>query len=135
MNNPTAHNKSKITGKVLIMDDDDEVREILKKMLEKLHIKVVSTNKGENTIEEYIQSIDDKAPFDLVILDLIVPDGMGGKETIDKLIEIDPGVKAVVCSGYSNDPVMSNYKDYGFKNVIKKPFTIDELKKIVISLI
>lgn len=71
----------------------------------------------------------------MVILDLIVPDGMGGKETIEKLIDIDPNVKTVVCSGYSNDPVMSNYKDYGFKDVIKKPFTIYELKIIVNSLI
>lgn len=70
-----------------------------------------------------------KKPFDVVLLDLTIPGGTGGKETIRKLLEIDPHIKAIVSSGYSNDPIMSRYKEFGFKNVILKPYTISELSK------
>jgi len=70
-------------------------------------------------------------PFDLVILDLTVPGGMGGKETIEKLQEIDPNIKAIVSSGYSSDPIMANYKNYGFSAVISKPYRVRQLSDVV----
>ncbi|HDH96712.1 MAG TPA: response regulator, partial [Proteobacteria bacterium] len=74
-------------------------------------------------------------PFDLVILDLTVVGGMGGKEAIRHLLEIDPHVKAAVSSGYSDDPVMADYRKYGFKGVIPKPYGIEKLSRLLHSLI
>ena len=73
--------------------------------------------------------------FDAVILDLTVPGGMGGKEAIKKLHEIDPGVKAIVSSGYSNDPIMSDYRQYGFRGVVAKPYEIKELSEVLYKVI
>ena len=70
-------------------------------------------------------------PFDIVIMDLTVPGGMGGKEAIKRLLEIDPGVRAIVSSGYSNDPVMSNFKRYGFKGVVAKPYKMKDLAEVL----
>jgi CheY-like chemotaxis protein len=73
--------------------------------------------------------------FDAVILDLTTPTGMGGVETIRRLLEIDPDVRAIVCSGYSNDPVMANFRDYGFAGVLTKPFSLqnldDQLRRVI----
>jgi len=70
-------------------------------------------------------------PYDAVIIDLTIPGGMGGKEAIVKLLQIDPGVKAIVSSGYSNDPVMAEYAIYGFSGVVTKPFDIEQLSKVL----
>lgn len=70
-------------------------------------------------------------PFDLVLMDLTIPGGMGGKETIRELLKIDPNVKAVVCSGYSNDPIMSSCEAYGFRGVIRKPYGMKQLSALV----
>jgi DNA-binding NarL/FixJ family response regulator len=86
---------------------------------------------GEEAIEIYRQLMATGKAVDLVIMDLTVPGGMGGKESIEKLLEIDPQVKVIVASGYSNDPVMANYSDYGFKGVISKPFLINELSEVI----
>ena len=82
---------------------------------------------GKEALKLYKDAKKKKKPFDVVILDLTVPAGMGGKETLEKLVEFDPCVKAVVSSGYSNDPIMSEYEKYGFKAVIAKPYTVKEL--------
>ncbi|MBW8003160.1 MAG: response regulator, partial [Planctomycetes bacterium] len=74
-------------------------------------------------------------PFDAVILDLTVPGGMGGKLAIEKLLKIDPGIKAVVSSGYSNDPIMTEYRKYGFCGVVAKPYKIKELSETLYSVI
>ena len=126
----TNHNKDinkKYSGKVLVMDDDD-VRDALCNILKKLGFEIYPTAEGGETIREYKKSLKSGSPYDLVVLDLTVPGGMGGKEAIDKLISIDPNINAVICSGYSNDPVMSEYKKFGFKGVIKKPYTIEDLR-------
>ena len=73
-------------------------------------------------------------PFDFVILDLTIPGGMGGKEAIKKILQIDPKAKVIVSSGYSNDPVMANYKEYGFSGVIAKPFQLKNLQKAINSV-
>ena len=70
----------------------------------------------------------------MVILDLTIPGGMGGKETIERLLELDPDVKAIVSSGYSNDPVVANYRDYGFTTVVSKPYMMDELREALQSV-
>jgi CheY-like chemotaxis protein len=86
---------------------------------------------GASAIKLYKQAKKSGDPFDVIILDLTNPGGMGGKETIEKLLTIDPKVKALVSSGYSNDPIMSKFRDYGFSGVITKPYRLHEVSKII----
>jgi DNA-binding NtrC family response regulator len=122
---------SKQTGRILVMDDDNLIRNTLSRMLERIGFEVVTTQDGDETVEIYRQSLDTGKLFDLVILDLTVPGGKGGVYTIRKLIEIDPDVRAIVTSGYSDDSVMANYKKYGFKGLICKPFDLNELYEVI----
>jgi DNA-binding NtrC family response regulator len=88
-------------------------------------------SEGQEAIKLYRRAIEADEPFDAVILDLTVPGAMGGKKTIGRLREIDSNVKAIIASGYSNDPVMSDYKNYGFCGVVVKPFNIQKLARIL----
>ncbi len=117
--------------KVLVMEDEESVREIAQEILTHLGCKVILTKDGEEAVETYRQLMATGQAADFVILDLTVPGGMGGKEAIQRLLEIDPQVKAIVASGYSNDSVMANYNDYCFKGVISKPFLISELTEAI----
>ena len=121
----TSHGK----GKILIMDDEDMIREITGELLQNLGYQVEFAKNGSEAIDIYREAQDLGKPFDAVILDLTVPGGMGGKETIKGLLEIDPKVKAIVSSGYSNDPIMAEYKKYGFHGVIIKPYRLTELSQ------
>jgi two-component system cell cycle sensor histidine kinase/response regulator CckA len=116
---------------VLFMDDDEAVNSTSKKMLEHLGFTVDIALDGDRAVELYRQSMKEGTPFDLVILDLTIPGGMGGRKTIEKLIALDKNVKAVVSSGYSNDMIMSRYHEFGFKGFIAKPYRIDELARVV----
>ena len=112
------------------MDDKETVRNVAGQMLQHIGYKDVEfAVDGAEAIRLYKKAKESGNPFDVVILDLTIPGGMGGKEAIKKLLEIDPGVKAIVSSGYSSDPIMSEFKQYGFSGVIPKPYTIDELAK------
>ncbi len=119
------------TGRVMIMDDEEMVRNLAEKILLKYGFEVVSVSDGWQALNEYHKARDENRPIDLVIMDLTIPGGMGGKETIRRLLEIDPQARALVASGYSNDPIMANYLDYGFRAVISKPYTITELVRVV----
>jgi len=121
--------------KILVMDDDDIVRDVAGKMLTKLGYEVDFARDGSEAIELYKKSKNSGRPFDVVIIDLTIPGGMGGRETMQKLLEIDPYVKAIVSSGYSDDAVMSNYTNYNFKGVIAKPYRIEELSRTVHSVL
>lgn len=90
---------------------------------------------GEEAIEKYIKAKKEGQPFDGLILDLTIPGGMGGKEAIMRLKEINPDVKAIVASGYSNDPVMANFRDYGFSGVVSKPFRVNKLSWVLHDMI
>lgn len=121
--------------KILVMDDDDIIRDVAGKMLTKLGYEVDFARDGSEAIELYKKSKNSGRPFDVVIIDLTIPGGMGGRETMQKLLEIDPHVKAIVSSGYSDDAVMSNYTNYNFKGVIAKPYRIEELSRTVRSVL
>jgi PAS domain S-box-containing protein len=121
-------------GRVLVMDDEPEVRETVGAMLERLGYTVELVESGARAVERYRESLRDAGPFDLVIMDLTVPGGMGGKEAIARLREMDPGVRAIVSSGYANDPVMANYAQYGFSGVVAKPFRLKDLSASVASV-
>lgn len=120
----TIVNKKKC--RILIMDDDNVVRTIVQKMLNEFGYSCEGASNGDEAIKKYSQS-----PFDLVIVDLTIPGGMGGVEALRELKNIDPNVKAIVSSGYSNDPVMANYKEYGFLGRLVKPFLMEELEELI----
>lgn len=119
------------SGKILVMDDEDFLRDTVGDMLKYLGYEVKFSKDGVDAIEQYKKARKSGKPFDAVILDLTIPGGMGGKEAIEKLIEIDEGVKAVISSGYPEDPIISNYRDYGFLGVASKPYTIEQLSKVL----
>jgi CheY-like chemotaxis protein len=120
------------TGKILVMDDEEMVREVLGGMLALLGYEAEFARDGGEAIEMFVQAQGSGQAFAAVILDLTVPGGMGGKETMARLREIDPQVKAVVSSGYSDDPIMADFQKYGFSGVIAKPYRISELGKILL---
>ena len=122
-------------GRILVMDDEEAVREVAGNMLKFLGYKVEFARDGTEAIELYKKAKESEEPFDAVILDLTVPGGMGGKEAIQKLLEIDPKVKAIVSSGYSIDPIMSNFKKYGFRGVVAKPYKVKELSEMLYKIL
>jgi PAS domain S-box-containing protein len=118
-------------GRILIMDDEEIVRDVAVQMLSVLGYQVEESKNGEETIDLYMKARDAGQPYDAIIMDLTIPGGMGGKETIAKLHEIDPKVKAIVSSGYANDPIMAEYEKYGFMGVVPKPYGVQELSNIM----
>ena len=115
-------------GRILVMDDEETLCTLLARILALSGYEAVVTAEGREAVEVYRQALSGGAPFDAVILDLTVAGGMGGLATLEKLLEIDPGVVAIVSSGYSKDPVMAEYARYGFAGVISKPYTVTELQ-------
>ncbi len=118
------------SGNVLIMDDDQDVREVAGMMLTELGYAVAFAGDGQEAVRLYREAMAGQRPFDYVILDLTIPGGMGGEETIKRLREIDPEVKAIVSSGYSSSPIMANFREYGFAAVAVKPYNIVELSRL-----
>jgi two-component system, cell cycle sensor histidine kinase and response regulator CckA len=123
------------TGKILVMDDEEMVREVLGKLLARLGYESEFARDGGEAIEMFVQAQESGQPFVAAILDLTVPGAMGGKETLAGLLEIDPQVKAIVSSGYSDDPIMADFQKYGFRGIIAKPYRISELGKILNQVI
>ncbi len=122
-------------GRILVMDDEEQVRTVVKAMLEALGYEVECASDGAETLDIYRKSKDEGKSFTAVILDLTIPCGIGGKETIASLLEIDPDVKGIVSSGYSSDPVMANFRKYGFCSVLTKPYRIQEISEVLNSLL
>jgi PAS domain S-box-containing protein len=114
-------------GKILVMDDEEMVRDMLRLMLQKLGYEANCAANGEEALELLKKALEDQKPFIAAILDLTVPRGKGGKETVRQLLSIDPRIKVIVTSGYADDPIMANFSDYGFHGIIVKPFKITEL--------
>ena len=123
------------SGRVLVMDDNEDVRNTAQGILIELGYTVELAEDGAEALDIYTKRKEEGTPIYVVILDLTIPAGMGGKETIEKLLEIDPAVKAIVSSGYSNDPIMANYLEYGFRAVLSKPYRPQEMSKVLRDLV
>lgn len=122
-------------GRVLVMDDDEFVQQVTGEALLHAGYKVGYARCGAEAIEMYLQARTSDTPYDVIIMDLTIPGGMGGEEAIKKLLDIDPNTKAIAASGYSQGSVMSDFKAHGFCGVLAKPFGIDELCNLVESVI
>jgi CheY-like chemotaxis protein len=104
-------------------------------MIKNLGYEADFAENGDQAVEKYSGAMQANNPFDVVILDLTIRGGMGGKETIKKMVEIHPAVKAIVSSGYSEDDILARYRDYGFMAVLSKPYQIEELGRVLHILI
>ena len=122
-------------ARVLLMDDDEMVRGVAGAMLRQLGHEVAEAVDGEEAIAMYRQAREAGTPYDVVIVDLTVPGGMGGQEAVAVIRDEDPAVKAVVSSGYSNDPVMAHYRDYGFAAAISKPYQLREIQRVLADVL
>ena len=123
------------TGKILVMDDEELVRNVAADMLKILGHEVQCAADGKAAIEMFSRAKADGSPFDVLILDLIVKGGMGGEEAIRKLREIDPDIVAVVSSGYADNPVLADYRMHGFSAILNKPYNIGALRDCINELI
>lgn len=122
-------------AKILVMDDEQFVQDIAKQMLVRLGHEVLQAEDGEEAIEIFKEHRKSGQPVDVIIMDLTIPGGMGGKDAIQEILKIDSEAKVIVSSGYSNDPVMADYRKYGFKAAIAKPFLLAELKEVLTDVL
>ena len=127
-----AHSGS---ARVLVLDDEEAICMIVNCTLTDLGYEVIETNDGAAALAAYKVAMEAGQKFDLVISDLTIPGGMGGQETMRRLLELDPEVRAIVSSGYANDPVMSRFEDFGFSGMIAKPYELDALGRKVAEVL
>ena len=123
------------SARILLMDDQQMVQQVAGRMLGHLQHEVDFADDGAEAIQKYRSAMEAGAPYDVVIMDLSVPEGMGGVEAMTELLRIDPEVKAIVSSGYYSDPVMANYAAHGFRSVLVKPYLIDDLRRTIAELL
>ncbi len=138
---PFSKNTSKnresttIPGHILLMDDEQVILEMTKEMLESFGHTVEVSENGTEALEKYKSAQDQGNAFDIVIMDLTIPGGMGGSEAVKKLLEIDTDAKVIVSSGYSTDAAMADFEAHGFKARLLKPFQMQELQQVLSSLL
>ncbi|MDR3089455.1 MAG: response regulator [Desulfobulbaceae bacterium] len=118
-------------GVVLVVDDDEIIREVVGKMLGAAGYTVLFAKEGREALAIYSERLDRRQTVDCVILDLTIPGGMGGKSAMDALLRLDPQAKGIVTSGYVGDSVVTDYSQHGFVGAITKPFTLSELLAVV----
>jgi PAS domain S-box-containing protein len=118
-------------GRVLVVDDEAPIRRLAGDLLEKLGYEAELVGDGLQAITRYAQALESGRRFDAVIMDLTIRGGIGGRDAITELLEIDPGARVIVSSGYSADPAMAHFRRYGFVGVVAKPYDIRELSRVL----
>ena len=118
-------------GRILVMDDEEAILDLVPAQLSRFGYRSSVARNGEEAIALYKEAAARNDPFAVVILDLTISGGLGGRETIARLHEFDPSVKAVVSSGYSTDPIVTNFRQYGFTGILTKPYTAKEMCEII----
>ncbi len=132
---PEEIQKSAGSGRILVVDDEEMIRDVAGRILGRLGYEVACAEDGQQALVLYGKAQQSGRPFDAVIMDLTIPGGMGGAEAVGKLLEIDSKAKVIVSSGYSNDPIMAQYRDHGFRGVVSKPYTVQKLNDAVLRII
>lgn len=132
---PGRERDTERVARVLLMDDEQSVRDVAGLMLEHLGYRVEAVTDGERAVQAYREAMQAGDRFDLVILDISVPGRMGGVEAVKRLRLLDPAVKAIVSSGYGENPVMSSPADYGFQGVMPKPYRLEDVKNLLAELL
>jgi len=122
-------------GKVLLMDDEQVILDVTKEVFKFLGYDLIFARDGAVAVDIFNKERNKGVPFDLVILDLSVPDGMGGNEAFEKIHAIDSQAKVVISSGYTNDPLMTDFTSFGFAGVLAKPYRISDIKTLLETLI
>ncbi len=128
----TTHQGS---GRILVMDDEEIIRDVATGLLTHLNYEATTARDGEEAIALYRQAMEENQPFAAVLMDLTIPGGMGGREAITKLLALDPNTKAIVSSGYANDPIMADYQKYGFAGMVSKPYKIHDLSQALYKIL
>jgi PAS domain S-box-containing protein len=132
---PDETSPADFSGKVLVMDDEENIRDVAGEMLDFLGYKTEFAGDGAEAVEIFKSRLGSSEPFAAVLMDLTVQGGMGGKEAMELLMKLDPGVKVIASSGYSNDPIMADYKSYGFSGIISKPYQLSDLKQVLAQVL
>ncbi len=128
---PKGFERAEAGGRVLFMDDEEPILRMAEKLMARMGLEFESVADGAQAIERYKAAQAAGRPFDLVVMDLTIPGGMGGKEAISVLLGIDPGVKVIVSSGYSSDLAMADFREHGFRGMVAKPYDVSELASAI----
>jgi CheY-like chemotaxis protein len=118
-------------ARVLVLEDEAGIQALLRRQLNRLGLEAVITADGVETVRHYSQAMEEGHPFDVVLTDLTIPGGQGGRRTLEQLKVLDPDVRAVVVSGYSHEDILANFQDHGFQGALAKPFGIDQLRAVL----
>lgn len=132
---PKPDEKPGAKSRILVMDDDAMIRDMLSELLVAMGYDVETADDGLAAIDLYIEAMESRKPYQMLILDLTVPGGVGGKLTMERLRVINPDVKCIILSGYTDDPVIQNYQQYGFGGALTKPFTLKDLQNIFANIL
>ncbi len=117
--------------KILLMDDDEVLRKLTSRKISRMGFDIETAREGDEAVALYQAAMEAGRPYDIVILDLVIQEGLDGKETIARLLQIDPGVRAIVSSGFVNDPTMSSFWENGFIEILPKPYKTHELEQVI----
>lgn len=123
------------SARILVMDDEEMVRNVIEAMLLEMGIEGEFVVEGKEAIAAYRDSLENGNPYDIVITDLTIPGGMGGQETAQEILKINPEASLVATSGYATDPVLSHYQDYGYKGIAVKPFRYEDLQNVIVRVL